>query len=444
MTGNGGAAPAGSLWEATAPPDPSEGPLSGEVRADVCVVGAGFTGLSATLELAGRGASVVCIDQGGAGHGASGRNGGQVLAGFKWSPDEIVAAYGAERGGRLAAFGGAAPEVVYGLIARHGIDCGLRRCGWLNAAVDGAAFDRLAGIAGQWAARGAPVRMLERAETAALMGTGRYRGAMLDERAGALNPLSYARGLAAAAQRLGARLHGGTRALSLERDGEGWRVSTAAGVVRAREVLLATNGYTDGLWSGLAQEVVPVHSLQVATRPLPEAVRTSILPGGQVVSDTQRILLYFRLDDRGRLVMGGRGSLGETNRDGLYRFVEDAACRLFPQIRRTDWEFRWAGKVALTADHLPRVHELAPGLRACLGYNGRGVAMASVMGRAMGEWIATGDAGVLPLAPVPLRPLPFHALRRPVLEAISAYCRLRDRMSWRRGSVKGTRLEAGD
>jgi glycine/D-amino acid oxidase-like deaminating enzyme len=204
--------------------------------------------------------------------------------------------------------------------------------------------------------------------------------------------------------------------------------------VRAGEVVLATNGYTGGLWPGLAQEVVPINSLQVATAPLPEVVRRAILPGGHVVSDTQRILLYFRLDDAGRLVMGGRGSLGETNRESLFRFVEDAACRLFPALGKPKWEFRWAGKVALTTDHMPRVHQLAPGLRTILGYNGRGVAMATAMGTALGEWIATGDEDAVPLPPGPLRPLPLHAFRRPVLEAISAWYRLRDRLSWRGAS----------
>jgi glycine/D-amino acid oxidase-like deaminating enzyme len=208
-------------------------------------------------------------------------------------------------------------------------------------------------------------------------------------------------------------------------------VRTARGSVAADTVLLCTNGYTGDLWPGLAQEIVPINSLQVATRPLPDKVRATILPQGHVVSDTQRILLYFRLDDEGRLVMGGRGSLGEHNRDSLFRFVEDAACRLFPQIGQPEWEFRWAGKVALTVDHMPRIHELAPGLRTCLGYNGRGVAMASAMGRELAEWTRTGNTNAMPLPPSPLKPLPLHGLRRPVLEVISAYYRLRDRLSWR-------------
>jgi glycine/D-amino acid oxidase-like deaminating enzyme len=426
----------GSLWEKGAPPDPSDPPLVGEHKADVCVVGAGFTGLSATLHLAAAGISVIALDAEWAGFGASGRNGGQVLPGFKWYPDELVAKYGADRGERIAAFGGAAPELVYDLIARHGIDCGLRRCGWLNAAVDDAALAVQTARAEQLARRGATVRIVDRDEARDLLGTGRYRGAMLDERAGALNPLAYARGLASAARRHGARVHRGSAAESLTRVNGRWLVRTTGGAVSADTVLLCTNAYTRGLWPGLAQELIPINSLQVATRPLSENVRATILPHGHVVSDTQRILLYFRLDDEGRLIMGGRGSLGETNRDSLFQFVEDAACRLFPQLGRPEWEFRWAGKVALTADHMPRVHELAPGLRSCGGYNGRGVAMASAMGRELAEWVRTGNAETMTLPPSPLKPLPFHALRRPVLEVVTAYLRLRDRLSWR-GSPGG-------
>jgi glycine/D-amino acid oxidase-like deaminating enzyme len=431
------AAPIGSLWEASAPPDPADGPLLGDHRADVCIVGAGFTGLSAALSLASAGVSVVVLDSGGSGFGASGRNGGQVLPGLKWDPDELVAKYGAERGERITAFAGAAPDRVYRLVEAHAITCGLHRnCGWLNAAVDDSAFARQASRAQQWARRGAAVRAIESAETRDMLGTVRYRGALLDQRAGALNPLAYVRGLTAAAQRFQAQVHGNSQVVSLAREQGRWRASTRLGSVSADTVLLCTNGYTDLIWPGLAHAIIPIHSLQVATAPLPDPVRATVLPKGQVVSDTQRILLYFRLDDDGRLIMGGRGSLGNTNRDALFRFVEDAACWLFPQIGKPRWQFRWAGQVALTTDHLPHVHKLAPGVLTCLGYNGRGVAMATAMGQALAEWVRTGDDDAVPLLPTPMRALPFHGLRRPALEVISAYFRLRDRMAWRARGTK--------
>lgn len=423
-------APVGSLWEATAVSGPITAPLAGNTSVEVCIVGAGFTGLSAALHLAELGVSAVVLESGGPGFGASGRNGGQVLPGLKWDPDELVARYGAERGERLVSFVGAAPDLVYDVIETHGINCALRRnCGWLNAAIDDAAFAAQAKRVAQWQARGADVELVDRQEASRLLGTLRYRGALLDRRAGALNPLGYARGLAAAAQRKGAIIHSGSKVRRLAREDGRWHVECEGGLVRSESVLLCTNGYTDRLWPGLAQEVIPIHSLQVATRPLSDNQRRGILPEGHVVSDTQRILLYFRLDDEGRLIMGGRGSLGEKNCHTLYRFVEGAAQRLFPQIGVPEWQFRWAGKVALTTDHMPRVHELAPGLRTCLGYNGRGVAMATAMGKALADWTCTGDVNEVPLPPTPLQPIPLHGFRRPVLELISAYYRLRDRFA---------------
>jgi glycine/D-amino acid oxidase-like deaminating enzyme len=425
--------PTTSLWTATATPAPDCPALEGAQRADVCIVGGGFTGLSAALHLAESGADVLLLEAGEPGFGASGRNGGQVIPGLKIDPDEIEARLGPERGGRLVELVGGAADFVFDLVRRYGIECEARQDGWIRAAHSESALRASLAGARQWRRRGAPIEELDRVRIAELTGTEGYAGGWLDHRGGALQPLSYARGLARAAQRRGIRLHGASLATGLRRDGAAWAVETWRGSVLARQVVLATNAYSDLAgpgrpWPGLAESVIPVHSYLVATRPLPDELRRTILPKGHAVSDTRRLLRYFRLDPAGRLVMGGRGKFRESRDQRDYRAVMRSVGELYPGLANPAWEFVWGGKVALTLDHWPHLHEPAPGLYAGLGYNGRGVAMATLMGR----WLADRVQGVAdrdaPFPVTPLRRVPFHRWRRPVLAAAVAWKRLLDRL----------------
>jgi len=270
------------------------------------------------------------------------------------------------------------------------------------------------------------VELLNAAQIATLLGTDAYAGGLLDHRGGALQPLSYARGLARAALRHGARIHGGSPGQRIERDGAGWCVRGDGFALRASRVLLATNAYTDDLWPGLRRTVVPVNSVQIATAPLPDAVRRTILPQGHVLSDTRRLLLYFRLGAAGRLVFGGRGSVRDDKQAGSYAAVARALRRLIPAAAGIPREFAWAGKVALTLDTLPHVSLLAPGLIAAIGYNGRGVAMASALGAAVAHYLRGRDEAVLPFPLEPMHPVPLHGLRLPALALATQFFRLRD------------------
>ena len=420
-----------SLWTATALPGPACPPLTGEQRADVCVIGGGYTGLSSALHLAGVGAEVVLLEAGEPGVGASGRNGGQVIPGLKLDPDELEAQYGPERGARLTELVGGAADLVFDLVRRHAIECEARQDGWIKAAHSPAALRAAGRTAEQWRRRGAPVEALDRLRIAELTGTDAYLGGFVDHRAGVVHPLRYARGLAWASQRAGARLHGETLATGLGRSGSEWVVATARGSVRAPQVVIATNGYTDlaapsGPWPRLAEAVIPVYSYLVATTPLPDAARRTILPKGQAVSDSRRLLRYFRLDAAGRLVMGGRGTYRESSDPADYRPIMASARELYPELGAPEWEFVWGGKVALTLDHLPHLIELAPGVHAGLGYNGRGVAMATVMGKLLADRAQGLGEGVFPTTP--LRPVPFHRWRRPVVELATTWKRLVDRL----------------
>jgi glycine/D-amino acid oxidase-like deaminating enzyme len=416
-----------SLWSATAEePAPPAPPLQGAAKADIAIVGGGFTGLSAALHLAEQGVDAMVLEAEEPGFGASGRNGGQVIPGLKYDPDELIQMFGPERGERLAEIVGGAADFAFGLIERHGISCAPVRQGWIQGVHAESKLDSAKRRAEQWARRGAPVRILSRAETAELTGTERYCGGLLDGRGGMIQPLSYARGLARAALERGARIHGRSPALSLTRGVKGWRVGTPEGAVLADRVLIATNGYTGDLWPGLKRSLVPVNSFQVASRPLTDNLRSAILPGGQPVSDTRRLLRYFRLDPDGRLLMGGRGASSGDDRSSLYERLRRAARWLFPQLNGLEWEFFWSGKVALTADHLPHIHEPAPGILAALGYNGRGVAMASRMGKLVADHLAGAPPEALGFPITRIRPLPFWSLRQPAVSALIGWYRLRD------------------
>jgi glycine/D-amino acid oxidase-like deaminating enzyme len=417
--------PPASAWSA-AEPLPATRPLEGDRRADVAVVGAGYTGLSAALHLAERGADVVVLDAAEPGWGGSGRNGGQVIPGLKDDPDELEKKFGADMGRRMWQITGGAADFVFALIARHKIACQAHQSGWISAAPTAAAMATLRARTEQWQRRGAPVELLDRQRVAELTGTTCYAGGMLDRRAGALQPLAYVRGLARAAKAAGAAIHGRSAATRLEAQAGSWRVVTSGGAVTASTVILATNAYTDDVWPGLRRTVLPVQSYQVATQPLPEVVRRRVLPGGQAVSDLRRILFYFRLDPEGRLLMGGRGPLDDAGDPALFARLEAAAARFFPQMGAPQWEHRWSGRVALTADHLPHLHEPRPGVLIGLGYNGRGVAMATVMGKLLADRALGVPAAELGWPVTPIAPIPLHAWRLPVMALVVHWKRFQD------------------
>jgi glycine/D-amino acid oxidase-like deaminating enzyme len=418
-----------SLWAATAEPSVDTPSLDTSVKADVLIVGAGYTGLSSALHLAAHGLKVCVIDANEPGWGASGRNGGQVIPGLKYDPDELIRRYGSRDGDALAQIAGSAADTVFDLIERHQIQCDATRNGWIQPTHSDKLLGTLHARARQWEARGAPVELLDRTQVSKRLGTETFVGGWIDKRAGSVQPLSYARGLARAAKAAGAAIHGATRAVALEQSSGGWRVRCAGGVViDAKQVLLATNGYTDALWPGLAQSVIAANSFIVATRPLPDDISATVLPGREVASDSRRLLLYFRKDAAGRLLMGGRGPFRDPRTAADWSHLERAARLMYPQLAGIDFEFRWAGRIAITRDFLPHVHTPAEGLTIALGYNGRGIAMATTLGKHLAAFMS-GAAQGLPLPPTSIKPIPLHALQRIYISAGVAWYGFLDALS---------------
>lgn len=414
-----------SLYARTARERAPAPPLSGDKRVGVAVVGGGFTGLSAALHLAQRGADVAVLEAHEPGWGASGRNGGQVNPGLKHEPDAVEARFGAALGRRMVALSGDAPDRVFALIREHQIRCEADQSGTVRAAFTRASAAFLEGAAAGWRERGAPVEFLGRDAIAAAAGTDRYLCGTLDRRGGSVNPLGYARGLAEAAMRAGAAVHGDTKATAVTRRGNGWAVATPGGSVTADWLVLATNGYTDDLWPGLRRTLVPVYSGIVASEPLPERVAARILPGRSVLYEHEDVTVYYRVDAAHRLLMGGRSRSRALEGPAGFGDLTAYAKRLFPFLGEVAWSHGWNGQLAITPDHYPHFAEPAPNVIACLGYNGRGIAMGTAMGVEIARRITGTPAAELDMPVRPLRPIRFHALWPVAVKARIAYGRLK-------------------
>lgn len=375
------------LWAETAPPAPETSALSGAIVADVTIVGGGFTGLSAALHLASGGAKVAVLEAAEIGHGGSGRNVGLVNAGMWVEPDILLRTLGEPYGERLLDLLGNAPATVFDLIERHGIACEPERAGTLHCAVGATGLRELAKRAEQWAARGAPVRLLNASEAAAKLGTEVYAGALLDLRAGTIQPLAYARGLARAAIDAGARVFTRSRAVAVTQEGSQWRVATERGSIRAQWVIAATNAYTTALWPELRGELVLLPYFNFSTDPLDGEAAREILPERQGAWDTNKVLTSFRRDRQGRLIFGSVGALRGTGRAVHEMWAHRTVKKLFPRLGGVTFRHGWYGMIGTTADSLPRFHRLAPRIIAVSGYNGRGIAPGTAFGQVLARYI---------------------------------------------------------
>ncbi|MFZ3120677.1 MAG: FAD-binding oxidoreductase, partial [Variovorax sp.] len=376
-----------------------------------------------------RGVRVVVLEARDIGFGGSGRNGGQVIPGFKYDPSEMIAMFGAEKGQRLVDFAGSTADAVFDLIDKHRMDVPHVRRGWIQGSHTSDALKLAERRARDWGAQGVATQLLDRAETARLLGTDKYFGGWVDPRGGGVQPLSYARGLARAAIAAGVVIHTASPVTQLAQAGGKWHVTTKQGAkVVAERVVLATNGYTDDLWPQLRKSIINANSFQVATEPLPESVRRSILPEGHVSSDARNLLLYYRIDHTGRLLMGGRGTFREPDpgQPGDWSHLEHVVAKLFPQAAGVPIAYRWCGHVAITRDYMPHLHEPAPGLLIDIGCQGRGVGLQTRMGQALAEYIATGNHQALPVAPSSIKPFPLYGLRRLYVSAVIGWYRMTD------------------
>lgn len=395
------------LWEQTAPAAPATGKLTGDLSVGVAVIGGGFTGISAALHLAQADMRVTVIEAAEIGFGGAGRNVGLVNAGMWVMPEILLKTLPAPYGNRLLDLLGDGPRLVFDIVRDHGIQCEAVHAGTLHCAHGQSGLDEITARARQWQARGADVELVDADRAAKLLGTRKYTGALLDRRAGTIQPLAYVRGLATAAQKAGAKLFTQSPVTAIERKGDRWLIRTAHGRVMADWVILSTDAYGSGPGDAARREQVPLPYFNFATRPLSAEMRATILPEGQGAWDTQMVMNSFRMDQAGRLVFGSIGALRGSGALVHRAWAKRALRRLFPdlgpEINDVEFEAEWYGTIGMTADNLPRFHSYGPRMIGFSGYNGRGIAPGTVFGRVLASYVRgeIGDADLpLPVAPV--------------------------------------------
>ncbi|HUB15377.1 MAG TPA: FAD-binding oxidoreductase [Acetobacteraceae bacterium] len=419
-------APPPGVYTGAVPSAPLAVPLQDGRHVAAAVIGGGFTGMSTALHLAEAGVEVAVLEAKDVGWGASGRAFGQVVPYLKRDHTTILRHYGAEHGQRVVDGVADGPSLVFDLIEHHRIECWPVRTGLIFAAHAPSGTHELAERTAYWQQRGAPVELLEGEACAALTGSHRYPAASLDRRGGHLNPFAYVRGLARAAAAAGATVHTATPVHGLRREGTRWVLQSGDRRLTADSVVIATNAYTGGLLPRLRASIIPMRGHGFVTEPLSDNVRHTILPHRQALTDTRHLFSAVRLLPDGRLHASTYGPAFGPEDAPDWRFVDDRVRRLFPQLGAPRWSEAWSGWVAMTTDHFPRLHELAPGLFAGLGYNGRGIAAATIMGRDLAALVrGAGDAAtVFPL--VPLRPQPWHRATPAMVRALVQAYRVQD------------------
>lgn len=422
-----------SLWSVTAAPPPETQPLAGEVRADVCIVGGGYTGLTTALELARAGVRVVLLEREEIGFGGSGRNAGHCTPTFThYSLPELRGMLGEPWAERLIRRQTRANDRAGQMIRDYGIDCEWVQQGYVMGALRPGQQNVLEEKAASYNAVGARTRVLDRGEAHAITGSPRFFGGWLHEEAAHLNPLGYARGLARAVLQEGGTIHIGSAVIGCERQGNGWRVKTSAGKVLADKVIFATGAYTVGGWPQLDRTFRIQRVFVAATEPLEPETRAGVLPRNTTLHDGRGDIFVCKFDAAGRIV-ASMFPMGRRGRDLDYtrQVLTDRLRWLYPQLTQpVRWEYLWFGELDMQSRTVPRLYGLAPGIVALTGLSGRGVPTGTMLGGILSDWALGVAEPDLDLRVEPLRPAPLWMAAAPALKL--RQMRLTDNLATRR------------
>tara|TARA_E500000331_G_scaffold107446_1_gene104273 strand:+ start:2228 stop:3523 length:1296 start_codon:yes stop_codon:yes gene_type:complete len=406
-----------SLWRAFTPPTAKFETLEGSVETDVTIIGAGFTGLSTALHLAKAGKSVTVLEAEDVGFGASGRNNGQVIPVLtRADPDYLTAKFGAA-GERFVNLIGGSAAYLFDLVREHDLECEAEQSGWIQPAHSPGRFKAISEKRyRQWEKHGADVELLDKVNLESRIGTNFFFGGFGNKTGGHVNPLALTRELARAAAENGAVIYERSPAMNYTEEEDGWRVTSPAGNIQSRALVVATNAYTGeaapALAPRLARSVMPVTSWQLATAPLSDNVRSTVVPNRQAISDTHGDLHFFRYDARNRLITGGALAMPFNGHSRIRARIAKRLQRIFPQFIEPEIEYSWTGYVGATRDHTPHFHKLGPNGWTWIGCNGRGVALSVALGVELAKAVQGVSENDLAFPLTEIEPLPLHGLLR--------------------------------
>jgi len=416
---------------------PAGSPHSLPARVDVAIIGAGFTGLSAARRLAKNGAAVVVLEANRIGWGASSRNGGMVLAGLKLSAQTLLRRYGTGLARLLYASSLAAVDLVEEVVREEHMQCSFSRCGYLEVASKQSHFEAYARSADLLAHEfHHPIRIIPRGELPSEIASDLYFGGLLDDAGGGINPAQYVSALARAAIEAGASIYEQARVERLQRNSEngsaGFLLITGRGSLFAKDVLVATSGYTSGATPELKKKIVPIGSFIIATEPLPESLTRELSPRKRMISDSRHYLHYYRLTPDNRMLFGGRAAFFPETQNTIRRSAEilrRGMIAVYPQLRDAKLEHAWGGTLDFCFDTMPHAGEIN-GIHFALGYAGHGVAMATYLGSKIAERMS-GERVDIPFdkIPFPGAPLGLYNGRPWFLPLAGAYYRVLDWIS---------------
>src|SRR5947209_5372116 len=419
-----------SLWAAVTPKGPDLPELSGTHAADVVVIGAGFTGLSTALHLREAGVDVAIVEAMEPGWGASGRNNGQVIPTLsRHDPEDIIARHGAA-GERFVGLVCDSASVLFDLARRYQIQAEQEQTGWVQPVHSPGRIKIAERRVRQWSKFGASVELLSRDETRKMLGSDVWFGGFWNRSGGHINPLALSRGLARVLLKRGGCIYARSPAISVERRNDRWIVRTEKAEISGRVLIVATNAYTGefskSLMPAIAREVIPVLSWQMATQPLSESARQTIIPGRQAMSDTHGELYFARYDARNRLVTGG-AVVGPGNKPERLKVIVAARLqRLWPQIGPVEFDYVWNGYVGMTTDSFPRIHRLGRNAYGWTGCNGRAVALSIALGNELSKAVRGVPEKHLALPFSDPAPIVAHGLLRRLAPLMLMLYRRRD------------------